>query len=1300
MKHLRHSANVSVTASRIARFFRFAGFFFLVFCAVLACTVALHRTQQSVLAQSVDLRAIAARYPKYTRQQQMAVLQARQDMLHPQWKNMSMGQAMSQLLKILGKTFAHAAASSSTPPLAPFAGNLTFITAPGTDDLLIQRQSDCSLTLKTGAVAYSFGQGGGVTVDGTTTHYDATLHTEAGLSTKAGVFPNGCSDPKLGISTRIGMYLGQTSQGQTLSVATGYYPPTGNNTLYYEVANTTTNTGNAFQVDSSDPNVVGVTAGDLNGDGLSDIVTIDQGTSVAGVNVRLAKLNGTIAAGVTYTLPGKTAEAATMDDVNGDGKADVVAASIDASGQEYVSVLTGNGDGTLNAAVSVKVPTPTYPTSLGSSGTSSPPVIGSTSPIPIVNLVTANLTGTGHRDIVTSNGVVLLNNGTGTLTLSPSSGFTARDATSRFGPNLAAGDVNNDGKQDIVLDDGQQISIFLSNGDGTFAIGATYASDGEVGYLTVTDLDGDGNADIYEGMANAGSFGGDQFNQGQSYAIMGNGDGTFRGALSLPFGYSGSNVVDLNNDGKPDLVGVIATPLDVVTFNSYLNNGTGGFTASSSLSVSPAMIGGVPCYFGGVDSFAFGDVNGDGISDLVYLPEGCGTSFFVATGKGDGSFNAPALVALPAGFDSITSIQMGDFNHDGKIDVAFAFSSGMETATITSGFAVQLGNGDGTFKAPVLTQTSSAPSIQSSAPEPFIEAIGDVNGDGFPDIFTAQAMPPVCSGAGCGPITGYLFQLYIGKGDGTFQSPYAMPANPGATGGIIDPFSQVLLADMNGDGHLDVVALNPLSAGGLGIYLGKGDGTFATPSNVNYAGAGLAVADFNGDGKLDVAIAGYNSGILFGNGDGTVQSSTDSSSGEIYPSQQIVFQDLFNPGVAADFNGDGKPDFFFGNTLLLSQTAPATAPTLTASTTTLTAAPTSATLGQAVVLTATVGASTGTGTPTGTVTFYDGTTSLGTGNLTSGVATLSTSTLTVASHSITAAYSGDTSYSTSTSAAVIVSVSAAVVTPLSTTTALTASSMNAVAGTSLIFTATVTPASSTVAPTGTITFFDGTTSIGTGTLASSVATLTTATLAAGSHSITASYGGDAGNAASTSSAVAVTITATVSADFSIGLSALSGSVVPGKSITSTISITPTGGFNQQVSLACSGAPKHTTCTIAPSSVTPTGTAAATATLTVQTDVNTTALENALHSGGGDPSGYRAVVAFAGMAAFFVCTFGRKRLRGWSYRHLLIFSALLAVTTLIACGGSSHATPPGASTLTVTATAGATTHTATFALTVQ
>jgi uncharacterized repeat protein (TIGR01451 family) len=227
---------------------------------------------------------------------------------------------------------------------------------------------------------------------------------------------------------------------------------------------------------------------------------------------------------------------------------------------------------------------------------------------------------------------------------------------------------------------------------------------------------------------------------------------------------------------------------------------------------------------------------------------------------------------------------------------------------------------------------------------------------------------------------------------------------------------------------------------------------------------------------------------------------------------------------------------------------------LTTSSTTLVSSLNPSLVGQAVVFTATVSGS----TPTGTVTFKDGATALGSGTLNgSGVATLTALSLTSGSHAVTATYGGDPNNASSTS-----SVLTQTVGQTATTVAVTSSVNPSASGQPVTFTATVASAGGT--PAGTVTFSDGGAAIGTGSLAGGVATFTTAALAAGTHSITVSYSGAIGFAASASTALTQTVA--IPAD-SIKLRQLQVAVTKvvaqnsGQAITGAIDTAITDGFS-------------------------------------------------------------------------------------------------------------------------------------------
>jgi FKBP-type peptidyl-prolyl cis-trans isomerase 2 len=223
--------------------------------------------------------------------------------------------------------------------------------------------------------------------------------------------------------------------------------------------------------------------------------------------------------------------------------------------------------------------------------------------------------------------------------------------------------------------------------------------------------------------------------------------------------------------------------------------------------------------------------------------------------------------------------------------------------------------------------------------------------------------------------------------------------------------------------------------------------------------------------------------------------------------------------ITAVYSGD--TNFATSTSSTLSQTV-----SQATSSTTVTSSVNPSVFGQSVTFTATVSAtSPGGGTPTGTVTFEDNGTSIGTATLSGGSASFSTSTLSVGTHPITAVFSGDTNFATSTSSAVSQTVSTA-----STTTTVVSSLNPSVSGQSVTFTATVSATSPGAGtPTGTVTFLDGTTTLSTMALSDGSASFSTSTLAVGSHSITASYSGDTNFAASTSSALTQTVTQTTPA---------------------------------------------------------------------------------------------------------------------------------------------------------------------------
>jgi hypothetical protein len=289
-------------------------------------------------------------------------------------------------------------------------------------------------------------------------------------------------------------------------------------------------------------------------------------------------------------------------------------------------------------------------------------------------------------------------------------------------------------------------------------------------------------------------------------------------------------------------------------------------------------------------SIVTGDFNGDGKLDLA-VAHTSDNSVYILLGNGNGTFQAPARISVGEAIQG--NIFAGDFNNDHKLDL-FLPSNATGNPAI-----VLLGNGDGTFKPKI---DSSSFDVSGTYPRGW--AVGDFNGDGKLDLVASLPSTSV------GDSGGYI--ILLGNGDGTFQ--------PGIAKTNVLGYSRwVAVGDFNGDGNLDLAFADGQQINGsagnaeLSIALGNGDGTFQTPTH--YASPGLptsdtlnpedvTVADVNGDGKPDCIISNYddNINVFLGNGDGTFKPAVGYSPGQ-YPRDVIV----------ADSNGDGIPDLVVTN---------------------------------------------------------------------------------------------------------------------------------------------------------------------------------------------------------------------------------------------------------------------------------------------------------------------------------------------------------------------------------------------------
>ena len=1171
---------------------------------------------------------------------------------------------------------------------ADFFGNFTTISAPS-GALSVFRRANCSLSLATGT--YTIEPTFAYTQTELVANYEQQLHSEARLTTTPDVFAKGCAiQPVAGFGSQPGIFIGTTTTGVNVFAGLGLVYPAVVNGVYI-LSGTSTFTLASFQ----DAPAGNLTAADLNKDGNGDLVITDSASATtAQVTVMLGNANGTFKTGVTYAIAGDYSVAAVIDDVNGDGKLDIVAVS----GDQQISVLLGNGDGTFQAAKSFAAPVLPGFTSAAST--------------PIVNLITADLRGISKKDIICSNGLVLLGKGDGTFTAVSAPAFPYfQDPINAGGPSLASGDVNNDGKIDIVVNNSTSISTWLGKGDGTFTQGESYATIPTDGYISVDDLDGDGNADVFVGLGDGGAFGGDEGSPNLSYALMGNGNGSFQGAPQISTGvYTGNNLADVTGSGTLDLI--TNTPygypyMSGPVFTVQLGTGKGTFnpvattiSAPASFVLSGTTITGADK--AAPDSFAVGDINGDGKADLVFLDNGLTAGnttyptpvYFTALSNGDGSFSAPTPHALPqiapaANFDisnTASGVQIINLSKAGNAGLIVAFDEIEGGTGVTNpynlGFAVLPGNGDGTFKSPVITSTYSSATAPTSAFPPTIMAIADLNGDGNADLLVNIPGTTVVNFQ-----LQNQFVIFLGNGDGTFKA--SKPIYTAA-----DEYGIPVVADLNKDGKLDLAFLAEDSTGQaqLVIALGNGDGSFGTPTILDLPGgdsirsASLAAGDFKGDGDLDLALFSPEvfSGIFYGKGDGTFTSVNIGtvSAPNLIP-QDLLNLELFGPAVAANLSGGTMPDILVGNTVLLNEygttvTGPA------ASTTVLSASPTSITAGQSVTLTATVtGPSGNTTTPTGTVTFKDGTTTLGTGTLAAGVATYATTSLPTGSDSLTAVYSGDTNFSASTSSAVIVTVTTAPVPSF----ALTSSgniSITAGATTGNTSTITATPSNgftgavnltcAVAGPTGatspaTCSFTSNSVTItGASAVTDTLTVATTSTTTAGAYTVTVT--GVSGTITKTTTVTATVTAAPASFALTNGGAITISSPGAATGNTSTITVTPSGGFTGSVALTAalttspagaSDPPTFSFGTTSPVSIT--GTTAGTGTLSVLTTAAT--------SGALVRPNLRRTPWYAAGGAMLACLllFGipvqRRRLRAFLG---MIFLLAFLFSGAVSCGG--------------------------------
>ena len=283
------------------------------------------------------------------------------------------------------------------------------------------------------------------------------------------------------------------------------------------------------------------------------------------------------------------------------------------------------------------------------------------------------------------------------------------------------------------------------------------------------------------------------------------------------------------------------------------------------------------------------DFNGDGINDIAELIASS-SSVSVQLGNGDGTFQAG--VSSSAG-GVCTQMSVSDFNHDGKLDIIalhndFGIVGTFPDSMFTSGLELLKGNGDGTFQSPVFYATSAWPNDID---------VGDVNNDGFDDVFTASFT------------YGGTTQLFLNDGVGGFLPDRNLSI--GFTG------MRVQAGDFNGDGNLDLVESSGFTPG-ADVLFGRGDGTFISPTYFSLGSiwnGDIQVADLNHDGKSDlVSVTGTQ---INGGGQNTVSIFYGNTLASPFSLPTAISLNGASRLKIGDINGDGNNDIVANNGMTL-----------------------------------------------------------------------------------------------------------------------------------------------------------------------------------------------------------------------------------------------------------------------------------------------------------------------------------------------------------------------------------------------
>jgi len=642
--------------------------------------------------------------------------------------------------------------------------------------------------------------------------------------------------------------------------------------------NTTTAGASAITFDtridvSTQINANGFAIGDINGDGRPDIAIANDTTSNVSVFLNTTTPGSTsitFASAVNFATGARPASLV-FADLNHDGRTDLAVTSLQSN---QLSVLFN----TTAAGAS----TPTFAAQQTLTTLSSP-----------VSIAAGDINGDGRQDLVavssTNNMASVFLNSTGIN--STTAAFARTDFQTGASPvSVTLGDLNNDGRVDIATanSSANSVTVLLSTtlaGATTpsFAAAQNLSTGADPRSISLGDINGDGKLDLIVADRSAGDVS-IHINRTASGATS----ATFDARQDVDAGTMtrAAAVGDLNGDGRADVLAVNEGSNNLAVFR----NATLWNTSAPEFGISTRTAAAV------ANGISQADFNGDGKQDVVTSTGSNSLLVFLNStlpGASQPSLGAGTSIALAA---TPVSVSVGDINLDGRPDLIVPNSAG--------NFAVLLNN----TTAGASTPSFGASQTFGTSSEPFYAAIGDINGDGKPDV--------VLSNRGTNNVSVFLNTTVPGSATVTFAAA--------VTSSMTNRPHEVVLVDLNGDGRLDLAAVNQGTgyAAGSGTTIsvrlntttaGSMTPTFAAKQDftVGSAPRSITVLDVNGDGKPDLATAnrqGNNVSILLNT---TATNATSATFATRVDVAVTTGAEAFAVR-SADIDGDGRADLVVG----------------------------------------------------------------------------------------------------------------------------------------------------------------------------------------------------------------------------------------------------------------------------------------------------------------------------------------------------------------------------------------------------